>query len=144
MHSRCSGLPELLHFEISTLFPRAMRIWQPVVRCLSFASDLFFSCVRHRRGGGVAGSLDSHMTCHQIVLRDWVASYRVIVWTYIWCLRQVASETTTTTTTTTITNTQHTTHNTGFKHNSFSRCEQFVLVILFSRNCDEPHSWSRT
>ena len=42
VHSRCSRLPELLHFEILTLFPRAMRIWQPVVRCLSFALEEIF------------------------------------------------------------------------------------------------------
>ena len=49
--------------------------------------------------------------------------------------------------------TQHTTHHTphtehtqhtGFKTHSFSSCKQFVLVIVRSRNCDEPHSRSRT
>ena len=58
VHSLCFRLLEVLHFEILTLFPRASRIWQPVAHCFSFASEEFFSCVRHRRGGGVVGSLD--------------------------------------------------------------------------------------
>ena len=41
-------------------------------------------------------------------------------------------------------NNNNTTHNTRVQTHSFSRCEQFVLVILCSRDCDEPHSQSRT
>ena len=65
---KCAQFPlrvaGLLHFEVWTLFPRASRIWQPL---LIFLHQKSFSCVRHRRGGGVARSLDSQVTLHQLV-----------------------------------------------------------------------------
>ena len=60
-HSRCFNClicPSWLHLEIRTLFPRA-RV---------SGSHL------HRRGGGVAGSFDSQVTCHQLVSETVVAS----------------------------------------------------------------------
>ena len=66
VHNRCFRFSELLHFEISTLCPRALRIWQSVAHCFSFASEEFFLCQTEKGWRGRRG-LDSQVTCHQLV-----------------------------------------------------------------------------
>ena len=82
-----------------------LRVFGSHCSLFQFCVRRVFSCVRHRRGGGVAGSLDSQVSRHQLRLRDCCIGITAVDKHTV----EHASETTTTTTTTTTTATTTTT-----------------------------------
>ena len=92
-----------------------------------------FSCVRHRRGCEVAGSLDSQVTRHQLVSETHCSV--VVPCGHTHRSTKPASKTTTTTAATTTRRTRRTTKTTHNNHNNHRRLSQahpFLLCLHLS------------
>ena len=62
-------LPVLVHMKIWTLLLRALAPGSHLLPVFALRLRSFFPVSDTGVGGGVAGSLDSQVTCHQLVLR---------------------------------------------------------------------------